>query len=147
MKTFLCVLALLSARPLAAPAPEKNPEAEALQKLEGAWVVARVEVDGMKVPAELVKDFRLDFKGHGYTMRHGQERHEGKIKIDPTRKPATLDIMPETGSDKGKTQLAIYFLQGNLLTICGAAPGKERPEDFDTKGKKAVTLLVLRRQR
>jgi hypothetical protein len=42
--------------------------------------------------------------------------------------------------------LGIYSLDGKTLKICSDNLGKERPKEFTTKDKKAVSLIVLVRQ-
>jgi uncharacterized protein (TIGR03067 family) len=115
------------------------------EKLEGTWKVIRAESDGQKVPDDALKGFKMVFKGDTYTAHIGEDKTEGTYKLDLRKSPRRMDILPKTGSDKGKVQLAIYQLQGNMLTICGAQPDKDRPTKFDTKDQPGCSLMVLRR--
>jgi uncharacterized protein (TIGR03067 family) len=145
MRRLAGLLPLLSVLSLAAARPDAV--ARELERLEGTWEVRFIEADGQKVPPDVYKDFKLIFKGSSFaTVRDGEQR-QGSIRIDPLKKPATMDILLERGPDSGKVQLAIYALEGDSLRICGAQPGLDRPRDFETRGKKGVTLLILRRQR
>jgi uncharacterized protein (TIGR03067 family) len=56
-----------------------------------------------------------------------------KVKIDVDAKPnPTLDLMIDEGPEdaKGKLSKCIYKLDGEKLTVCVSAPGKERPKEF-----------------
>ena len=117
-----------------------------MEKLNGVWVATSADSGGVKVPADDVKDFKLTIKGGEYTASLGKEEQKGTLKIDPTKKPMTMDITLDTGPNKGKTQLAIYELQAGVLKVCVSdIDKKERPTNFDTKDKPGVTLLVFKK--
>lgn len=129
---------------IAAP-PEAAVKAE-LEKLEGNWKMQSVEVDGVKLPADQVREMRLAFKDGKFTSYMGAQKQIGTIAVDPTKKPKTMDIVPSDGPDKGKTRATIYLLQGNTLKICGSELDKQRPADFETTDKTGVILMILRRE-
>jgi uncharacterized protein (TIGR03067 family) len=116
-----------------------------LRRLEGTWVLSAVEADGERTPRDALKEFRLTFEGPAFTTVRAGMTARGTVKLDPTRKPRTMDISYTAGPEKGRTQQAIYELDGEMLRICGAAPGKDRPTDFETKGRAGWTLLLFRR--
>lgn len=116
-----------------------------LAKFQGTWVVESVVADGKEVPSDVVKAFKMTFKGDTYTVLIGQEKTEGTFRIDPAKEPKTMDIIPENGPDRDRIQRSIYAFDGDKLKICGAQPGKDRPTSFDTKDKVGCTLMVLRK--
>jgi uncharacterized protein (TIGR03067 family) len=136
--------ALLFAAPLAA----QDEAQKELARLQGDWVVVSAEANGQKLPADITKDFTLTLKGNRFTTRRGSEQpRSGTYKVDLTKKPHTMDVTLEAGPDKGKTQLAIYVLEKDTLQICSGPPdSKDRPADFETKGKKDLTVLHLKRK-
>jgi uncharacterized protein (TIGR03067 family) len=112
---------------------------EELKKLEGTWVVESATRNG--------KDDRkggpseCTFSGGMLSMKEedGTER-KGKITIDPTKNPKTLDFEPEQKKGNEGTGRAIYELKGDTLKICISPPGTERPTEFSDKDQILVTL-------
>jgi uncharacterized protein (TIGR03067 family) len=137
------VLALLALALSAAPAAAQQDDAA---KFQGTWAIESAMADGKEIPSEVFKTFKMTFKGDTYTVVMGQEKIEGTFRIDPAKDPKWIDIFPDSGPDRGKTQLSIYTFDGDKLKICGSMPGKERPSNFDTKDKPGQTLLILRKQ-
>src|SRR6516165_11837054 len=90
-----------------------------IKKLEGIWATVSIEAAGQKVTDEdKIKTRKLTTKGDKYTMKVGDETVQGTVEINPSKNPKTIDIKPDTGSNKGKTLLGIYELDGDNLTIC-----------------------------
>ena len=118
-----------------------------LEKFQGNWVIESVIVDGEPLPAEVVKVFKMTFKDDNYTVLIGEEKTEGAFHLDPSKNPKTIDIVPENGPDRGRKQSGIYEFDGDKIKICAAQPGKDRPTNFETKGKIGSTLMILRREK
>src|SRR5437588_356747 len=73
-----------------------------LKKLDGAWKVVSIENDGEKMPDDEAHKWVLIRKGDQYTVKVEENAlEEGKTKIDPTKKPKEIDIMPSDGNDAG----------------------------------------------
>jgi uncharacterized protein (TIGR03067 family) len=118
-----------------------------LDKFQGNWAVESVIVEGEELPAEVVKVFKMSFKDDNYTVMIGQDKTEGTFRLDPSKNPKTIDIVPDNGPDRGKKQLGIYTFDGDKIKICAAMPGKERPTNFETKDKIGYTVMILRREK
>jgi len=119
-----------------------------LKKLEGTWATVSIEAAGQKLTDEdKIKTRKLTMKGEKYTLKVGDETVQGTIEINPTKKPKTIDVKPDSGSNKGKTLLGIYELDGDNLKICLAAPGKERPTAFGTAPEIGQQLVVYKREK
>ena len=75
-----------------------------------------------------------------------QLRHKAKAKA----KPATMDLTPDEGPEKGKTMKAIYKLEKGVLTIA-VIEGKEgetkRPANFDGKGDDEILLELTKEEK
>ncbi len=120
---------LLTAADAKDDAVKKDTEA-----MQGKWQLVSLERDGKTV--DVPKDAVRVVKDDTYTItpRPGVTI-EGTYKIDPTAKPKTIDITPTTGDNKGKTALGIYEIDGDALKICWAPAGKDRPTEFEERGR------------
>jgi len=95
-------------------------EAGEAQRLSGVWIAAAAERNG--AAADDVKGNRLTFSGDRFSIRSkGKLLYRGTFRVDPARKPATIDFTHTKGELKGKTWLGIYLLERDALKICDNA--------------------------
>jgi uncharacterized protein (TIGR03067 family) len=122
-----------------------------LDKLQGTWKVIDVEAQGQKAPADVVAKtpITLTITGNKYVEKlAGKVVEEGTVKLTPDKSPRQLDIVIGSGNDKGKTQLAIYKVEADTLTVAiGPAGDKMRPADFTTKAGSEISVQVFRREK
>jgi uncharacterized protein (TIGR03067 family) len=109
-----------------------------LKKFAGAWIAVSAEKAGEKIPDEFLKTFKVTFAGDKVTIELAGMTKEGILKVDPSKKPAAIDLTMDD-----KTGHGIYAFEGDTLKICGAEPGQERPKDF--KGGDQQFVVVLKR--
>ena len=57
-----------------------------------------------------------------------------------------MDVIGTDGPNKGKTFLAIYELEGDMLRICYDLAGKTRPTAFATEQGTKLFLVRYRRK-
>jgi uncharacterized protein (TIGR03067 family) len=130
-----------------------NPVGDAkkdMERMQGSWEAASGESKGNAIPDEQLKGTRFSVQGEKYSYKIGDSyQEEGTLKIDPTKKPKTIDVMIVDGEDKGEIQLGIYEATKDTLKLCFAPPGKEktRPKDFSTNAGNQQLLLVLTREK
>lgn len=113
---------------------------KARKALQGTWVA--VTKDDKKI--------ELTFKGDKFIGVIGDETYKGTYKIDPTKKPKTIDMTVKEGNKyQGDTSLGIYKVKGDKLTWCANEPGKEnRPKEFkEEQGDQKFLLIVLERKK
>ncbi len=140
---LLAVLGLTLTVPLLAA----DPAAKGTAKLEGTWSVVSAEHNGTKIPADQAKAVKFVITADKFKIDHNGDKHEADYKLDATKKPATIDVTPQDGPDKGKTAYGIYALNGGELKICFAKPGSDRPTEFASKADSETTLIVLKREK
>jgi uncharacterized protein (TIGR03067 family) len=125
-------------------APQHQAVEQEAKKLQGTWKVVGFEVGGTDQTAKGPKE--LIFKG---------DELQGlapnvKFRIDPTKKPKTLDLIDK--GDAKKIFPMIYELEGNALKIAfslvaaGKGEAPKRPEGFQTKDK-PVALITAKREK
>jgi uncharacterized protein (TIGR03067 family) len=130
----------------AEPQKDKAVEEE-LQKFEGTWKFASLEVGGKQVAVDTLKGSRLVLKGSQFTMIEGPRVTKGTFQVDVHRKPKQLDITFLEGPQKGEELHGIYELNGDTYKLCFAMGGKDRPTEFATKPGSGHVLEVLRREK
>jgi uncharacterized protein (TIGR03067 family) len=113
--------------------------------LEGKWTPASAELAGAKLSDAQLKAISLTVAAGKYTVQAGKSTDRGTLKLDPTAKPKSMDIVGTDGPNKGKTLLAIYEVQQDTLRICYDLEGKKRPTDFTTSKEKPFFLVVYQR--
>jgi uncharacterized protein (TIGR03067 family) len=132
-----------------------------LDKLQGTWVLVGGEEKGTVLTEEDARKEResIAIKGDRFTITRGDARGNCTIRLDPSKKPAHMDIVftEEAGEFKGKANHAIYRLDGDRLTICVSRkfkPNKpeERPERFttrreDNKNLPGLVMGIYQRQK
>lgn len=118
-----------------------------LQALDGTWTIDKLTQDGTAAPAATLKQFSMTVKDGKYTLSmDGKELETGTIKLDPSKKPKTIEFDISSGQDKGKTQLGIYELKDDTFTFCMSHPGaKERPSELASTKESRTILTVAKR--
>lgn len=138
----LCLVAavLLSAANSGGQEPKKDQSVkEEMKRLEGLWFCTHSESGGFTTtvrgfsPALLFEGDKVT-EGRVFPGRGIQKFGFGPYKLDPSKNPKTIDITLKEKDKKEKTQLGIYKLEKNKLTISLSEPGaKERPKEFNSK--------------
>ena len=118
-----------------------------LEKFQGTWTVASMELDGKPLPEENRKKIKLTIKGENFTFDAGDGAEPGLYKIDPTKEPKELNIVITEGNDKGKIYLVIYKFEGDKMVQCMELSNKNRPREFTGKAGSGCALEVWERQR
>src|SRR5262245_48793183 len=118
-----------------------------LKRLQGKWQVTSAISRGEKIPAEDIAELLLTIDGEKITIRDKDKVQDRMTcKLDPSKKPAAIDFTHTEGANKGKTDHAIYKLDGDVLTICvNEKSGEERPSEFASKAGSSHSLIVLKR--
>ena len=88
----------------------------------------------------------MDAEGKFRAMGDAKVFIAGTATIDPSQEPMSIDLTYTEGDPKGTKSLGIYQIEGDLLTICRAAPGKDRPTEFSSKPGSGHTLMTYKRE-
>ncbi len=136
---------------LLAAAPGDDAKQKAIEKewklRNGTWEPVSTVVDGKEMPAPKDRKFVLTYQDGQYRdLLDGKVVGEGESRIDPTKDPKTLDIIPRGADPKTQTLHAIYELKGDELKVCMALPaGKARPTKFEAPAGSGQILMTFKR--
>ena len=141
MRARICIVVAVGLL-LAADAKDDAVKKE-LKKLEGTWKIEGFEHHGNRLNPE---SWTLVIKGEKYTLTFGNTVEEGTFKIDPTKKPKTVEVTPSGGESEGKTRKGIYEVDGKSAKACFNVAGeKDRPSELATKAENEHYLWELKR--
>jgi RNA polymerase sigma-70 factor (ECF subfamily) len=126
---------------LAGEDPKKDPVKNELEKMEGTWTLVSREWRGnldrtlKKTANEDLKKWQLTIKGDQWTVTYPGGEDRGKIQIDPTKDPKTIDLTFEFPGGRQILTRGIYKLvsttDGDNLTHCRVDQrGLARPKEF-----------------
>jgi len=118
-----------------------------LAKFGGTWRIVSLETEQGKIGEDALKDFRLIIEGDKFTAKEQSGEVHGTFKVDPAKKPKTIDIIMKDGPMKDTTMLGIYELDGDTYKLCGDMQGKNRPTEFAVKPGSGYVLEVLKREK
>jgi uncharacterized protein (TIGR03067 family) len=148
------LLAVVAAGLLAVPnkPPKKDVKKDDATRLQGSWTAVSAESAGRSYTADRLQNlaYRVTFQGNTYALQvRGRTTIGATFKLDPAKKPRTIDLAVNEGVFKGKTIYAIYTFEGDTLKICQTRPlpEKDRPTAFATKAGVPGLLFVLKKEK
>jgi uncharacterized protein (TIGR03067 family) len=113
------------------------------KKFEGTWSIASAQKGGKEAPGEELKQLRFTFSGNKLKLTFGEKSMEGNFKVDPSKKPAQIDVTMQD-----KTAEGIYQFKDGMLELCINEPGMGgRPTEFKSKEGTMTTVIVLKREK
>ena len=112
-----------------------------LEKLQGSWTIAELELDGQSTAAPA--DARIVIEGSRFTSSGMGSPYEGTFDLDASAKPARIDMKFDKGPEKGNTNLGIYQLKGNSWKLCLATRGSTRPATFQSSAGSGIAVETL----
>ena len=120
-----------------------------IRRMSGAWSALIVETGGKEsTPEERTRlNMRLVVRPDGgYTLFFGPEQvATGVIRLNPSTRPASIDVIPNDGPFKGKAQPGIYAFQGDDMWTVFNEPGQPRPIGFKTRSGTQESMIFYRR--
>jgi uncharacterized protein (TIGR03067 family) len=116
------------------------------EKIQGTWTFVSVERGGVDVMDDFVKEAKLTITADKVKIEFSGKEMEAGYKLDPSKKPAHIDIIANEG---GKEVMipGIYMFDGDNLKVCFSGPGEKRPTEFATQGGSNEMLVVMKREK
>jgi len=121
---------------------------KALKEIAGEYKIKSMEEDGKPAPKEALEAVEsVEIKGDVLTIiLKGGKKEPAKIKLDVSKKPAWIDVTPESADEKKKTMPGLYKFEKGELTIVMDESGK-RPEEFKSTGKDRLMLVFTKKEK
>jgi uncharacterized protein (TIGR03067 family) len=119
-------------------------EQKALEKFKGTWKLVSEVDSGKNIPADPNEVFIFDGKKNCTNKCGLGIRDEFELKVNPTKTPKEIDLIPLKEPNKGIPSLAIYKLEGNKLSICiNFNVGAKRPTAFECNESNRNIILIM----
>lgn len=115
-----------------------------MEKLQGNWNMVSLELDGRKYPPG---GARISIHGDRFESLNMGAEYAGRLVVDASANPKTLDMHYENGPEAGKISLGIFELEGDTWTLCLGLTGVARPTEFVAAPGTGHALETLRRNR
>jgi len=112
-----------------------------LAKLQGAWTLTALHMDGRDLPAS----GGIEIDGDRFKSIGMGAAYSGTVEIDETKKPARFDLIFTEGPEAGNRNPGIYQLNGDSWKLCLNTTGKSRPRAFVAKPGSGNALEVFTR--
>lgn len=121
-------------------APDDGAAARGLKALQGKWVATSVRHGAAEAPKDELKGEAvvLTVVGSSFTFKMPERLHVGKMKVDPSANPMTMDMLIDTPEGETVQARWIYEMKGETLRLAGHPD--RRPGDFRARGAVVVTL-------
>ena len=148
MTKTLIILGILSVVVVAAGKPAQDDVSAELKRLRGSWRLVDEIDDGRQMPQEEAQKNNIltfEITGSWKVEIDGRVVGQGAAKVDPTRRPKTIDYT-FTGEHTGGQFVAIYELSGDSFRHCGVLQGN-RPSEFSSKPSSGQILTTFRREK
>lgn len=132
----LAVVLLLPALLRADDVPEVDKD------LEGEWELQSIVRDGKEGPPPDPRPV-ITIRGSVLGFRIGDQTRTSTVWVDADKK--LIDVRADEGPDKGKVRKGVYEIKDDVLRICQAGEGKDRPTEVSSKEGSGLTLVTLKR--
>jgi uncharacterized protein (TIGR03067 family) len=115
-------------------------------EFEGEWQMLSGVMNGAAMDPATVQWVKRVTRGNQTSVIAGpQTMLKVEFTFDPSTSPPSIDYLNLHGSTKGKRQAGIYRFEGDVLTVCTAAPGAARPAEFTSGRGDGRSLTVWKR--
>jgi RNA polymerase sigma factor (sigma-70 family) len=135
------------------PFATKQKRSDAM-RLQGEWVLVKLQAAGKEIPAEAFKDY-AEWKMGGDRFSVGSTaKWNGTYRIDPARNPKEIDLISIAPNPPPQFPelygAGIYKLEKRTLTIClsgSSVVNPERPHEFaSVSGSQPTSVFVLQQK-
>jgi uncharacterized protein (TIGR03067 family) len=117
-----------------------------LEQLQGRWQIVTLEVEGQQFSKDTFDGAKIVIDGDNFATMGMGRTYSGKVSLDETSHPKTIDMTFVDGPHAGKTSFGLYMIDKDQWTICLGFAGSDRPVGFHTAPGSGHALESLRRE-
>jgi uncharacterized protein (TIGR03067 family) len=130
-------------------APPSDPAQSDRARMQGVWAMTEMVVNGTAATQGQMRLWLLVVEGDVYNPGSGETSLEYVFRIDPTRTPKAIDLVPRLqASGRQKYYRGIYSLTDDTLTICRPLDiDEDRPAGFSARAGSNMARVVWRRRK
>jgi uncharacterized protein (TIGR03067 family) len=141
---WLCPILLAA---LAQPADDGKAKKD-LERMQGAWTMHALEIDGKDLPAPNIQGTILTIKGDVYRTKVKDKELSGfRIKLDPSKTPMMIDMIQTLPGGAEKTFKGIYTFENDTFKMCrGLNAEQDRPRQFATWPNTSYFVVTWKKQ-
>ena len=146
MRRMLAAITFLT---FAVPVARSDEKEDAAKKLAGSYEVVSVAVAGKPDDSKKDEVTSFEIKGGELVVKVKDRDESAKFTLDPSKKPAHIDITPKDENEPVKGIYATKETDKGLeltLAFSKEGPNAERPKDFDGKGEHDIVVKLLRKK-
>ena len=119
---------------------------KALKEMEGTYTLKALSKGGKSAPPEVIAEFKeMTIKGDKITLKLANRDQVASLKLDPSKKPAHIDMIPTEGPEKDRAMKGIYKFEKGTLTIVLARNDGDRPKDFKEESEAVGTIVFQKK--
>lgn len=116
-------------------------ESPSMRRVQGNWKAIALVSDGQALPEMMIRSGRRTAKDHVLTVAFGgRTMIDAYFRIDESTDPISIDYCNRDCRAPGVLQHGILKWEGEHLVVSMAAPGQNRPTDFDCVPGSGQTL-------
>jgi uncharacterized protein (TIGR03067 family) len=113
-----------------------------LKDLAGSYKVTALTKGGQPAPDAAVEGIKgVTIAGDKFTIETGDGKKVATVTVDGTKKPATFDLSPDDGPEKGSKFPGIFTFEKGVLKIAVTEKG-DRPKDFKGAGAEEMVITL-----
>jgi len=117
-----------------------------LARLQGAWAVTALEVDGAALPDAMLAAAEIRLEGTRFTSLGMGAPYAGALSLATDSAPKRFTLTFAEGPEAGRANRGIYELDGETWRICLDMTGGPAPEAFATSPGSGRALQTLKRK-
>lgn len=125
--------------------PAEAGTAADLDRLQGEWWLAELQICGKKLPEAQLGGGRIEITGKRFSLVNSSGTYEGTLEIDSGARPKAMTFLFERDGQTANSNGAIFELTGDVWSVCLNTKGAEIPKAFEAPVTGGFAIEIFRR--